>query len=1228
MIHLKERYDTLSDESTIELKPNDWVGRPVIDLVPEPIQSSNVTLQVTRNTEDLSDEDLFQSIIEDGDTVTIRAIPRVAYPVLYFLVVQVIVPVVVGLALGYAINAIVNAISPSKRTRRDKEESPNYDFDTLQNTTRNGTPVQIVYGEIRTGGHILEVGTDYQAQASIMLGLSEGGDFGVASIAGYDTEQAPFSALPTGVLSSNTSIYINDNTAGTFTGTAIKTRFGTKDQEVTFTGGSTFFVGGVAILSTAFQTSVPEATPFTYTTINPVDAVSIEITFTGGLFFLTTGGAVTQNSAVIRVGYKIEGEASYTYFNGSSGSPVQESLRQVYKYKYNITGLSFNKYTVIIERMSDDDASINSVSAFQVTNVTEYLNDEISYTNKAISVINLAATESLSGTQPSITVKMKGIKVRVYTNEDSYTYAWTQNPVWIILDLLINKVHGLGRIVSISDIDLNSLLEAAAYCDELVSDGVGGTEARCQCDIAIDTVRDAWEWIYDIAQASFLSIFLAGGKYRIRADKASNPVMMFTPGNMSGFSIGYTPIKDRINYVEINYPDRTLNYTSEMAVAIDATVAEASLYVKETLDLIPVTRRSQAIRFGNRRVNANKLLTRYASWMSPIIAIRCEPNDIVDVAHAQVAWGLYSGLIYSASASSFVPDREITLESGTYNVRVFHTDGTFDAKQISSVAGTYAELGIVGEWSQPLQKYSPYSIGLVSSVVKQFKIVDMEFQSDFSVKISALEYNPLVYSDEIVDTSGTAVVGINPGQVAPDVTDLVAKERILRNTDGTLTTFIDAYWNKPISLSYSFADVYVKAQADAAWPATPVSSFIRGNSVKLTGNYRTGDALHIAVVSCSSYGVKKSAASSPFVALTLIGGTDVPLNVTGFTLTRFQDTLNFNWTANTDIDLAGYEIRQGIDWGTGVVLISNWMDNKWETNIFFSGSTAYSATYLIKAINNAGQYSTTAATVAFTVDPRVDRNVVIAKDFRANPDSPGSGVGDWNGTLTNFTKEDDSGSGAGTAGNRSIGVTTVGTQAVYETAEIDIGSILRSGVSYYIEHIQDALTQTWDSVGTQTWDSTFAQTTTWSGPVGVTKITSAVQIKYGNTSGSGSYAALVPGEYTGRYFRFKVLTDVSDVAYDGRVKHFKVTIDVPDIIEFQRLIATTSGAGVVSVVYTKVFTNSASIAKEITLYGGAQGDNFVISNESVTGFDITLYNVLGVTINSTSRQFNILCKGY
>ena len=62
---------------------------------------------------------------------------------------------------------------------------------------------------------------------------------------------------------------------------------------------------------------------------------------------------------------------------------------------------------------------------------------------------------------------------------------YTNNPVWIFLDIITNDRFGAGEWVKTSDIDIYSLYRVSKYCDELVPDGKGGFEPRFTANLYI-----------------------------------------------------------------------------------------------------------------------------------------------------------------------------------------------------------------------------------------------------------------------------------------------------------------------------------------------------------------------------------------------------------------------------------------------------------------------------------------------------------------------------------------------------------------------------------------------------------------------------------------------------------------------------------------------------------------------------------------------------------------------
>jgi predicted phage tail protein len=1203
MISLIENYSFKQDVRT-ELDGREWNGRPILDLIPEEYQySPNLTLQVCQNLDSLTVEDLAVRVLADGDSIRIRIIPKAD-----IITVAFVVQLIIGLAVGYAISAIINAIiGPPKKPKKDLEESATYDFDTAQNTTRNGTAISVVYGQIRVAGQILlaktSTRTDGKVAVRMLIGLGEGGDYGWQSICGFSADQ--------NVVAPSDSLEINGNVASTYQGVVMSTRLGSPHQGIiaNFTD-SVIRTQNLDILLTSGNEQI-------YSGVNPVDSTEIKLRFPNGLFALSSKGNLTSKTVTIDIRYRTSG--------GSFGSPttvtITRSTRQEFTYSYRIDGRNKTITDVGVKRITADDVGVNSVSIVNFYEANEITNDDLAYPNKVLVGIDALATDQLHGNQPSISCLVQGLKVRVYSDVDTYSPIWTQNPSWIILDLLTNKRYGLGQHISISDCDIQSFIDFAAFCDYLVPVPGGASEPRCRCNIVIDTIKDAWDWIYEIAQTSFASIFSIGGVYRIKADTTGSPVMMFTPGNTKNVVFGYTPPRDRINYVEASFPNESIDYAHDYVVGLDPSVVDTNLYVKESTEFLSITRRTQALRLSNYRINANTLLTRYASWESDIAAMRCEPNDIVELGHDSAAWGLYSGIVQTAGTADITVDREITFVGGhTYLVRVFHSDGSFESKTISQSAGTYTRFGIVGSWDQVPQQYRPYWIGEQTSSIKQFKVMETTMNPDMTVKIYAIEYNPLAYADTIIaQPTQVPEIGFNPGEFPPDVTNLSVKERVYINPDGSLTRAIDVSFNPPVSPIYAHADIWIKFHADATWPITPSVSVVKGGYFQVPGAYDVGTVLDVAVSSASVFGIRKHPSLSPQVTITLANSTTVPADVTGFTVVRYGDNLAFSWTANVDADIDYYEIRNStINTWVSSQLISKVSATAFDTPIFFASTSSYTTYYLIKAVNTSANSSANAASVTLTIDPKVNQNIVIYGDYRRGTGTNLTIAADWaTGTITNF---DLTGSTP-----KTLGVHTVGTQSVFETNEIDIGSILRSRVTVYAVGQQIDPTLDW-SHASFTWDQ--GNLRNWTGPIGTSNIAIQLQWKFGNTTGSGSYAPFIPQEATFRYARFKVLFDVTDTQYDGELVEFQVTIDVPDIIDHQT-VTVTNGTGTIT--YGKSFTQSAKISKEVNIKDGRQGDYYAISSETNSGFTITIYDQSGVQLGTGSnnnRTVDVLAKGY
>ena len=79
--------------------------------------------------------------------------------------------------------------------------------------------------------------------------------------------------------------------------------------------------------------------------------------------------------------------------------------------------------------------------------------------------------------------------LNTFTTGPNTELVWTDNPVWILLDIMTNDRYGLGKYIDPNDdfsqIDKFQLYQISKYCDELVPDGKGGFEPRFTCNTYI-----------------------------------------------------------------------------------------------------------------------------------------------------------------------------------------------------------------------------------------------------------------------------------------------------------------------------------------------------------------------------------------------------------------------------------------------------------------------------------------------------------------------------------------------------------------------------------------------------------------------------------------------------------------------------------------------------------------------------------------------------------------------
>ena len=503
---------------------------------------------------------------------------------------------------------------------------------------------------------------------------------------------------------------------------------------------------------------------------------------------------------------------------------------------------------------------------------------------------------------------------------------------------------------------------------------------------------------------------------------------------------------------------------------------------------------------------------------------------------------------------------------------------------------------------------------------KAFRVIQMTFNEDYTITLQLVEHQDSHYTfaskTQVASTPSTTLP--NPFVVQPPAS-VTLSDTLVEYNDGTVIVALDVTIGVSPDSFVDFYQVEYKLSTD--------SDFIigsRGSSL----THRILNVIDQKVYDVRVKAVNTQGVSSSFVTAqrTIVGAIAPPSDVQNFTCNVSGQDAHLSYDAISDLDLAFYQIRFSektdgtAEWLNSVNLVTK--VSRPATSITVPARVG---TYLIKAVDKLGNFSSNATAVI--------SNVVSAENFNAV--STVSEHPSFAGTKTNVSLSDDAiVLNSSELFDAASGLFDANTTRFFDSG-LENADFLASG-TYDFENVIDigakhtaritaSLTQSarnpddlfdnrsgnFDS-GKSNFD-------------GDTPANCDAHLEIATSDDNStftSFQTFVIGNYTARFFKFRLVLTSSDLASTAVVSEATVTIDMPDRI--------FSGNDIVSGTSTKTvsFTNpfkTTGYAVGITGENMATGDFFTVSNKTVNSFDVLFKNSSGTNV---SRTFDFIAKGF
>lgn len=476
---------------------------------------------------------------------------------------------------------------------------------------------------------------------------------------------------------------------------------------------------------------------------------------------------------------------------GSQSYPVSISGKYSSQYlqQHTFDNLPPVPFTVKVERVTEDSKSQRLQNNTVWSSYTEIIDTEFTYPNTAL--IGVKFDSEYFSNIPARTYDLLGLRVKVPSNYDTRTRKytgmwdgtfktdWTDNPAWILYDVVTSKRYGLGNRLGEFGADKWTLYQVSQYCDQLVPDGFGGQEPRFTCNAWLTEQRSAYDVINDIC-----SIFRAmpvwnGQQLTVVMDRPSDPAWTYTNANVEKGEFNYTfsAKKARHNAIQVEYSDKDNGYEKAIEyVSDDESIRRNGLNVKK-ITAFGCTSRGQAHRTGLWLLQTEKLETKTVNFVVGAEGLMHVPGDIIKVADTYYAGTNVGGRVLSVNGKKVTLDREISVNGNSYfsyiNAQAKHQD-----IKIISVNG--AEVTLEQE-PAGLVAYGVWSLSTQQVTSQLFKALSVKEETKGKYTITALQHEP--QKEAIVD---------NGAKFEPKATSILAVPQVSNigvtvNPDGSIS---------------------------------------------------------------------------------------------------------------------------------------------------------------------------------------------------------------------------------------------------------------------------------------------------------------------------------------------------------------------------------------------------------------------------------------------------------
>ena len=444
------------------------------------------------------------------------------------------------------------------------------------------------------------------------------------------------------------------------------------------------------------------------------------------------------------------------------------------------------KRYVKVTKVSTETNSVLISRECSLVKVTEIIDANLVYPFSAVAGIKMDSRVFSSIPERSYDCRLKKIKIptnyfplapngidqryilnaaayqqnyKIYQNDWDGTFkeGWTDNPAWILYDMLTNTRYGLGSYLEESQINIWELYKIGRFCDAVndegyfigVSDGIKGLEPRFSCNILFKDSIKIFDAINVIANLFRGAVFFANSEIHFIDDRPRSPIALFSNTHVKDgiFSYSNNRRDQQFNTIEVSFLDRFDNFNTKIEFVEDEADIRKRGIFKTTINTIGVTSRSMARRIGQHMIYQTIKENQGVEFKAGLESLLCRPGDLIIIEDEMKTQQTNFGRILKKDSSSKSLYIENEFNSGAYNnkITVYSPTGYTTSDELDIISSsnrsrltdfTLSNGGVVDASLATKYVFSHYLPGFTASNTNGLKGNEQEFFAYYTGKNS------------------------------------------------------------------------------------------------------------------------------------------------------------------------------------------------------------------------------------------------------------------------------------------------------------------------------------------------------------------------------------------------------------------------------------------------------------------------------------------------------------